>query len=226
MQMVEDGPGHSLGEPGKSQEILEGRRPQGLQGAVLPQQAGPTPGAEPGDALQGAARHVLAPHLPVVRDGEPVGLVAHPLEKKKGFGSPGDDHGVAAPGDEDLLERLGQGGHRDLVGQAQLGQDPDTDPQLSFAPVEQDELGRIGEAAATGDTFGVALPLFEEGGQPAGEDLLHGGVVVVAGHLPDPEPAVMGRAGQTVFQNDHGADVGRALDMTHVVTLDPQRGRR
>jgi hypothetical protein len=220
MHMVEDGSAHGVGEPGQCQKLVERRRPQGLQGPVLPQQAGPAAGAESGDALQGALGHALSPELPVVGDGEPVGLVAYPLEEKEGFRSPGDDHGVAPSRDEDLFEGLGQGGHRDLVGQSQLGQDPDTDPQLSLAPVEEDELGRIGEPAPTGDALGVALPLCEEGGQPPGQDLLHGRVVVVAGNLPDPEAAVVGRPGQAVLQNDHGTDVGRPLDVAHVVTLD------
>jgi hypothetical protein len=85
MHMLEDGSRHRVGEPGQGQKLVERGRPQGLQGAVLLQQAGPASGAQSGDALQGALGHALAPELPVVGDGEPVGLVAYPLEEKEGF---------------------------------------------------------------------------------------------------------------------------------------------
>jgi hypothetical protein len=85
MEVGEDVPGHGVGEPGKSEKILEGRPSHGAEAAVVAQQARPATGAEPGDALEGTARHVFAPELAVIGDGEPVGFVADPLEQKEGF---------------------------------------------------------------------------------------------------------------------------------------------
>jgi hypothetical protein len=169
---------------------------------------------------------VLAPHLPVVGDGEAVGFVPHPLQEEEGFRPPGDHHGVRTARDEDLLEGLGQGGHGDLVAQAQTLEHADAHPQLSLAPVQEDELRRVGEALAPGRAVGVALPFLQQSGETPGQDLLHGRVIVVAGNLADAEAAVVRRPGETVLQHDHGADVGRALDVAHVVTLDAQGGGR
>ncbi len=150
-------------------------------------------------------------------------LVADPLQEEERLRSPGDRHRVGAAGDEHLFEGLGQGGHRDLVAQAQSLEHPHPHPQLSLAPVEEDELRRVGEAFASRGPVGVAGAFVEEGGEAPGQDLLHGRVVVVAGDVADTEAAVVRQSGEAVLEDDHGTHVGGALDVAHVVTLDAQR---
>ena len=109
-------------------------------------------------------------------------------------------------------------------------EDPHAHAQLALAAVEQEELGRVGEALRPGRLSGVGVcasgvcPGSQQGGEPAGEDLLHGRVVVVAGDVADLEAPVLGRPGQAVLEHHHGPHVVRALEVAHVVALDPQRG--
>ncbi len=195
----------------------------------LPQEAGAAGGAEAGHPLEGAAGHAPAPQVTVVGDGEAVRLVAHPLQQEQGVGPPRDGHRVGSPRHEHLLEGLGQGGHGDLLGQPQALEDPHPHAELALAPVEEQELGRIGEAPGPGAAGGGVLapgpgPGLEEGGEAPGEDLLHGRVVVVARHVADAEAPVLGLAGQPVLEDHHRPDVVGALQVAHVVALDPQRG--
>ena len=93
--------------------------------------------------------------------------------------------------------------------------------QLALAAVDEEELGRIGEPPAP--LVDRLLPFDQVGGEPAGQHLLHGRVVVVLIDALDLEAAVLTRAGEPVLHHDHGAHIVRALDVAHVVALDPQR---
>ena len=89
--------------------------------------------------------------------------------------------------------------------------------ELALAPVDQQEVGPVGEAAGS-------LGRLLERGEPPGQDLLHGGVVVVALHRLDLEAAVVGPLGQPVLEHHHGAHVVGPLQVAHVEALDTQRG--
>ena len=125
----------------------------------------------------------------MVVDGEPVRLVPDPLEEVQSFGASLQADRIWGAGTKHLFELLGQGGHWDLVGQTQVGHHPFSDPQLSLAAVHEEELGRVGKSSwPFVDGQG---PFFQEGGQPAGQDLGHSCVVVVAVDVADPEPPVL-----------------------------------
>ena len=174
-----------------------------------------------GHTVQHRNRHPLAAQLAVVRDGEPVGLVAHPLQQVERLGAAGHPDRVGLPRQVDLLELLGQRGHRDLVFQVELLEDPHGHTELALAPVHEQELRRVGKMSLP--VGQGKFPLGQVGGEAAGEDLLHGRVVVVAGDVADLETPVLGRPGQAVLHHHHGAHVVGALKVAHVITLDAQR---
>ena len=88
--------------------------------------------------------------------------------------------GSACAGHVDLLEPLGQRRHRDLLVEPQLLEHPHGHVELALAAVDQQQLRRVGELARSlGDRL---RPLGEVGGEAAGQHLLHGREVVVAGH--------------------------------------------
>jgi len=92
--------------------------------------------------------------------------------------------------------------------------------------VDEQQLRRVGELAGPLPALtDRTVALVEVGGQPAGEDLLHRRVVVVARDV-DLEPAVLALVGQPVFEHDHRTDVVGPLQMRHVVALDPERRLR
>ena len=98
----------------------------------------------------------------------------------------------------------------------------DGDRQLALAAVDEQQLRRVGELAGrVGDR---PAPLGQVGGEAPGEHLLHGGEVVVALVALDLEAAVVGLLREPVLHHHHRADVVAALDVAHVVALDPQRG--
>ena len=108
--------------------------------------------------------------------------------------------------------------------QPELAHDPLGHAELALAAVDDEQLRRVGELArlARRARSGGRSLLGEVGRQPAGEDLLHRRVVVVARHV-DLEPAVLPLVRQPVLEHDHRADVVGALQVGHVVALDAQR---
>ncbi len=210
---------------GSHDRALEGLQRSGLDGAdaaELFHQAGLAGGAEAGDAVEDRRRHALAAELAVVRDGEAVGLVADALEQVEGIAPPRHPHRIGGTGPVHLLELLGQRRHGDLLVEAELLEHPDGDPELPLAAVDEQQLRRVREAAtALGDRLVTVLDV---GAQAPGQHLLHGGEVVVALRALDLETAVLALLGETVLEHHHRADVVAALDVAHVVALDPQRG--
>ena len=83
----------------------------------------------------------------MVGDGEAVGLVPDLLQQVQGLRGPGDAQRVGPAGEVHLLELLGQGGHRDLLFQPQLFEDPQGHVELTLAAVDEQQLRRIGEPA-------------------------------------------------------------------------------
>ena len=179
---------------------------------------------EPGDVVEHARRHPLAPQLAVEGVGEAVGLVADPLQQEQRLGLAGDVDRVGPAGHVDLLEPLGQRRDRDLLVEAEVAHDPLGHGQLALAAVDQQQLRRVGEPPGPlAPLADRAVPLDEVGGEAAGQHLLHGGVVVVAGDVLDLEAAVLALLGQAVLHHHHRADVVGALEVGHVVALDAQR---
>ncbi len=128
---------------------------------------------------------------------------------------------VGRAGPVHLLELLGQRGQLDLVLEPELAHHPLGHVQLPLAAVDEEQVGPVGEAPGP-PALGAARRLLQRG-QPPRQHLLHGCVVVVAGHGLDLEAAVVRALGQPVLEHDHGADVVGALQVAHVVALDPQR---
>ncbi len=180
--------------------------------------------AEPGDAVEGARRHPLAAPLAVERVGEAVGLVADALQHEQRLAPPRD------------LDRLATGRARTPPRSAWPGRRRGSRPpgRARARPARRRRAGpcrRRRRAAAAGRrtcparsprSSGGRVPLGEVRRQPAGQDLLHRRVVVVAGHV-DLEPAVLPLVRQPVLEHDHRADVVGALQVGHVVALDAQR---
>ena len=154
----------------------------------------------------------------MVGDGKAVGLVADLLEQVQGFGRPRDAHGVGPARQVHLLELLGEGGHRDLLLQPQLLEDPQGDAELTLAAVHEQQLRGVSEATAP--IFERLVPFGQVGAQAAGQDLAHGRVVVVLVDGADLEAPVLLGLGQPVLHHHHAPDVVGALEMTHVVALD------
>ena len=176
-------------------------------------------------------------------DGEAVRLVADPLEEVEGLGPPRDADRLGVPGPVDFLELLGQCGQLDLTGQPESFHHLLPDGQLALAPIDQEKLRWVGEAAAgpphadvldrfgvnghlgpvTPGGFGPGRPIFDKGPKAPGEDLFHRGVVVVPGDRRYFESPVVGLLGQGVLEDHHRADVVGTREVAHVVTLDSQR---
>ena len=212
--------GHRIREPRQALQRVEVR---GLDGADAPEllhQALLARRAESRDVVEDRLGHAPVPQLAVVADGEPVGLVPDALEEVQGLALPRDSHGVGLAGHEDLLEPLGQGGHGDLLLEAEIPDHPAGDGELGLAAVHEEQLGRIGEPARPLGRGPLAVG--EVGGEPAGEDLGHGAHVVVVVDLTEAEAAVVALLREPVLHDHHGAHVVLALDVAHVVALDAQ----
>ena len=222
VDLVVHGIGHVVGQPGQGPQVLPRRPLHGVDAAQLPGQPFAAGGAQALDVVEDRACHPLAAELAVVGDGEAVGLVPDALEQVQRLGTPRDPHGVGGARQVDLLEALGQRRRRDLLVEPQVLEDPHRHVELALAPVHQQQLRRVTELA--GALAHRERPLVDVGGQAAREHLLHGGEVVVAGHGPHAEPAVLGLLREPVLHHHHRADVVGALDVAHVVTLDAEGG--
>ena len=149
------GMGHLLRQPRQAFELLEAGLLHRRHPAELLQQALPASRPQPGHVVEDALRHPLGPQLAVVGDGEAVGLVPDALQEVEGLGLPGDANGVGLTREVDLLEALGQGGHRDLVGQAEVLDDLDRHVELALAAVDEQQVGRVGELPSVAPPWGA-----------------------------------------------------------------------
>ena len=132
--------------PGTRDQVVDGGGPQPLHRAEVGQQ-GLAPGRpEACDAVQGRGRHRLGPLLAVEGDGEPVRLVAHPLQQVQPLGGARQDRRVLLAGQPDLLQPLGQPDERDVV-DAELVEDRLRRRDLRRAAVDHQQVRRVGELA-------------------------------------------------------------------------------
>ena len=102
-------------------------------------------------------RHGLGPPLAVEGDGEPVRLVAHPLEQVEALAGARQDDRVVLPGHPDLLEPLGQADQRHVL-DAELVEHRLGRVDLRQAAVDDDEVGRVGELARPAGDLGSIGP--------------------------------------------------------------------
>ena len=97
-------------------------------------------GPSPGTSSSTERGHLLVAQLAVVGDGEAVGLVAHLLEQVERLGVARDAHRLRRPGHVDLLEPLGEAGHRDVL-EPELLEHAHRDAELALAAVDEHRLG-------------------------------------------------------------------------------------
>ena len=144
----------------------------------------------------------------MVGDGEPVGLVADPLEQVQHRAGPGDPQRLGQAGPEHQLLLLGQRGPLQLV-QPQGGQGRAGGVQLAQAAVDEHQV-REGQPL-------VAQPLVAPG-----QHLGHVGEVVVllVGHL---EPAVALPVGQAIAEHHAGGHHLPPLAVADIEALDALR---
>src|SRR5215207_9089791 len=166
--------------------------------------------------------------LPLMRDREPVGLVAHPLEQEQGVAVAREDHRVVGFGGPDLLEPLRDAAQVDAL-DARLLEGTSGRLDLRLAAVDDEEVRPVGEllpalgcrgihfarrprvirCGAGGRGRPVGLVGTGQVREPPREHLVEGIGVVV--RVRDREPAVLVFAGQPVFEHHHGRnDVGAA----------------
>ena len=171
----------------------------------------------------------------MVGDGEPVGLVAHPLQQVEALAGARQHHRVPLAGAPHLLEPLGQTDQRD-VGDTQPVQRPLRRGDLRWPPVDHHQVGRVGEAArpaglgvdagragAGVGRLGDGRLLVDVPAEPSGEHLVHPRGVVLPVGAAHGEPAVLALARQPVLEDHHRRDDLGALQVGDVVALDPQR---
>ena len=105
-------------------------------------------GPTPRSSSSSECGHRLVAAAAVVRDREPVRLVAHPLQQPQGLGVARDRDRLRAAGDEDLLDPLGEPDHGHLVVAAleQGRQRAHARRELALAAVDHDQVGQRGEA--------------------------------------------------------------------------------
>ena len=120
---------------------------------------------------------------------------------------------VLPPGQEDLLLPLGETDNWNIL-HPKRGQDIHRAVQLSFAAVDDDEVGHRAEAV-----FLVLRP--EALPQAALQRLRHRGKVIRALHRLDAEPAIFLLVRLAVDEHDHGRDRIRALRVGNVIALHP-----
>src|SRR5690348_13622235 len=235
--------GQPRADAGHGRDLLDaGRGELADRAEVLEQRLAPGR-AEPGYVVERAAGGGLAALLPVVGDGEPVGLVPDPLEQVEPFAAARQDDRVLLARRPDFLQALGQAADGDVV-DAELGQGPRGGVGLERAAVHDDQVRRVGELILGVEPtpfvrkililifrVGVAehvelarlLPFGQVPAEPPGDHLVDRGDVVGAAGALDREPAVLALARQAILEHDHRRDHVRALEVRHVVALDPQR---
>jgi hypothetical protein len=111
--------GDSVGEEWQRLEVVEVGTLDGVDAAHRLDQLGLTGFAESRNSVERARGHALRPALDVERVGEPVGLVADPLQHEERLAPPRDLDRLGPVGHEHLLEPFGESGDRDLVGESE-----------------------------------------------------------------------------------------------------------
>lgn len=177
-------------------------------------------GADAGDVVEGAFEGVAVADLAVKADGGAVGLVAHPLEEVDLSAVLGQDDGGFKVGLEDAL--LGAGDSADgFTGEgAGLGEADDIKSFLEAEFLEGGVSGgELASAAVDDDQIGCLLLAFGDVAEAAGDDLEHGGEVVLFG-LADLVSAVGALGGLGVDEDDLRGDDGGVLEVGDVVALN------
>ena len=83
----------------------------------------------------------------MVRDREPVGLVAHLLEQVQRLGVARDAHRLRLPRPVHLLEPLGEADHADVL-EPELLEHAHRDAELPLAAVDHEQVRRVREPLA------------------------------------------------------------------------------
>lgn len=179
--------------------------------------------ADSRDFFQNGFLHRPAPELLVMGDGKAMGFVPDSVEKKEEGGMFSKNERLLPLRMKDLLFRLhpSKGGSTfdiSLLGEAQ--QIDIRDPKfskdllgyvkLSFASVEEDEIGKI--------------PLLESFSITAKENLVHHPIIVDLIDRFDLEMAISVFFGLPVHKGDHGPHGVTPLDVGDVEGLDPMGG--
>src|SRR6266487_1718824 len=213
------------------------RRLPGRRWLLRPRCPSGRPEARHGIELAGGERR--GPLLPVIGDREPVRLVPDALQQVQALAGTRKDNRRVLAGKPDFLEPLGQPAHGHII-DAELIQCPHRRRDLSRPAVDDEEIGRVGEFALAGRILGerpglralpehIELPrglaFLQIPPEPAGYHLVDRRDVVGAVRAADAEPAVFRLPRQSVLEDDHGGDHMGALQVGHVVGLDPQRRR-
>src|SRR2546428_3846301 len=163
------------------------------------------------DIVEDAPDGPLPAHLLVVGDREPMGLVADPLDQIEALGRPREDDRVGPARHKELFALLGQRRDRDLQ-EAGIGQGRLPGGELALAPVEHHEVGDRPAFSVRGRAL-----------EAAAQRVAHVREVVVAvGDLRAEAPIRVLRR-TAILEYDHRAHDARALDVAHVVALDPFR---
>ena len=127
-------------------DVRDVRRAEAFDRTELAQQRLLATGAQPGYAVELGRRHGLGPPLAVEGDGEPVRLVAQPLQQVEALARARQDDRVVLPGQPHLLEALGEADEGDLL-DAELVEHRLRRVDLRQSAVDDDEAGRVGEAS-------------------------------------------------------------------------------
>ena len=231
-----------LPETRQRSDLVDGRGAKLLQRAEVPHQHLATHLAEARDIVEHALDHALGTTVAVMGDGEPVRLVADPLQEVEPLAGAGQDDRVLltrAPrppraawpdprrGCRRCRARRGRAGRpRPAAGHRR----PRPGRARRRTCVAGRCRGRPGPGRAprrcprTAEVdFGGLGALVEQSLEPAGDRLVHGGDVVLPVDALDHEPAVVALARQAVLEHHHRRDDLGALQVGHVVALDPQR---
>ena len=149
-----------------------------------------------------------------------MGLVAEVLQDEQRLRAAGDPQGLGLARQVDLLQPLGQADHRDV--QAAALEDLHGHAELPPPAVDDHQPGRVRELPGPPRSSIAVRRLGLQASEPAGQDLLHRGEVVLAGHALDLETAVVAALGEAVLEHHHGPDGVRRPQVRDVVGLDAQ----
>ena len=131
------------------------------------------------------------------------------MQHVQGFRSTGNPDRIAPSRNEDLFEFLGQGRDGYLCVQTQLFENLHRDVELPLASVDQQQLRWVAELAPL--VRGTFIAFSQVRRKTPGEDLAHGGVVVVARNLLHLETSILTAIRQTVLEYHHASHVVGSL---------------
>src|SRR6516162_4661206 len=125
-------------------DLLRARCAELTHRAEVLEQRGATGRAQSRHIIQGARGGRLAPLLPMIGDGEAMGLVSHPLQQVQSLAAARQDDRVLLARQPHFLQALGQAAYGDVV-DAELGQGARRRIGLERPAVDDDQVGRVGE---------------------------------------------------------------------------------